>query len=73
MLDSALIATITSCLALALASLAALKAWEDWLALRRQQLSDNKGGPRRSDLAELKHRIRTLEAIASGTDRPAIR
>ena len=53
-------------LALALVSAAALRAWRQWLELKRSELE----GPAaaRTDLGELKRRIRRLEALASGID-----
>ena len=57
-------------------ALVALKAWRDWLALQRLSLD---GGHRpgdmppsssgaRIELADLKERVRRLEAIAAGVD-----
>jgi len=66
--DLALIAALASFLALGLAALAALKAWQDWLELRRQQLLNGGGHVAGADLAELKRRVRKLEAIAAGID-----
>jgi len=60
--------------ALAMVSLAALKGWDGWLELRRLELTQGKSGePRtpaaaRLDLADLKDRIRRLEAIANGDE-----
>ncbi|HWK42267.1 MAG TPA: hypothetical protein VNR60_10075 [Croceibacterium sp.] len=55
-----------------------LKGWQDWLALKTRELEtvrhmpDTEGGSRegaaRIELADLKERIRKLEAIASGVD-----
>ena len=57
---------------------ALLKAWQDWLALKSRELEvtrpgrEIEGGARegaaRIELADLKERIRKLEAIASGVD-----
>lgn len=56
---------------------AVLKGWQDWLALKRRELEagrprDIEGGARegaaRIELADLKERVRKLEAIASGVD-----
>ena len=62
-------------------SLAALKGWTGWLDLQRQQLSGGHlGGGRggsddagaspaaRIELADLRERVRKLEAIAAGVD-----
>ncbi|MEZ0496519.1 hypothetical protein [Sphingomonas sp. IW22] len=65
--------------ALAMITAALLVAWRGWLALKRQQLnaasapadSDNIPGPsatQRIEIADLKERIRKLEAIAAGVD-----
>ena len=57
---------------------ALLKAWQDWLALKGRELdvrrvpAELEGGSRegaaRIELADLKERIRKLEAIANGVD-----
>jgi len=55
-----------------------LKGWQDWLALKSRELDtvraprEIEGGVRegaaRIEIADLKERIRKLEAIASGVD-----
>lgn len=56
-----------------------LKAWQDWIALKTRELESGRrppteieGGARdgatRIEIADLKERIRKLEAIASGVD-----
>ena len=53
--------------ALAIASLAALRGWRGWLELRRIQLASPPSPlRRRSELSDLRARIRRLEAIAEG-------
>ena len=57
---------------------ALLKGWQDWLALKSRELDTGRapreieGGVRegaaRIEIADLKERIRKLEAIASGVD-----
>jgi len=58
---------------------ALLKGWKDWLALKSRELEAARGGVReieggaregaaRIEIADLKERIRKLEAIASGVD-----
>ena len=60
---------------------AALNAWRGWLSLKRQELNDRiaanaaaNGAPAASsagsriEIADLKERIRKLEAIAAGVD-----
>jgi hypothetical protein len=60
--------------ALAMVSLAALKGWDGWLELRRLELSQKRGGEApspaaaRLELADLKDRVRRLEAIANGME-----
>jgi hypothetical protein len=57
---------------------ATLKGWQDWLALKKRELETGRGAPEieggaregaaRIELADLKERIRKLEAIANGVD-----
>jgi hypothetical protein len=55
--------------AVTLGSVAALRGWQNWLELRREQLTNGTGAPGKgNDLTELKRRVRKLEAIASGID-----
>ena len=60
--------------ALGLASLAALKGWQGWLDLKRFELThgnaDHKLPPAtgRIEIADLRERVRKLEAIAAGID-----
>ena len=60
--------------ALGLASWAALKGWQGWLDLKRYELSHLAGdrtlppAGNRIEIADLKERIRKLEAIAAGID-----
>ena len=62
-------------LAIGLACLAALKGWNAWLDYKRLELASHLGGdvamPRtggRIEIADLKERVRKLEAIAAGID-----
>ena len=72
MTDPASLAALTGSglLAVGLASGALLKAWFGWLDLRRMELAARGGGGKgsrpRPELAELRARVRRLEAIASG-------
>ncbi|HYI39795.1 MAG TPA: hypothetical protein VE053_05695 [Allosphingosinicella sp.] len=73
MTDPASLAALTGSglLAVGLASAALLKAWFGWLELRRVELAARGGGARkgpgaRPELADLRARVRRLEAIASG-------
>ena len=58
---------------------ALLKGWQDWLALKNRELEVRRSpareieggageGAARIEIADLKERIRKLEAIASGVD-----
>ena len=57
-----------------LASWAALKGWQGWLELKRFELVHEAGdrtmppAGNRIELADLKERVRKLEAIAAGID-----
>jgi hypothetical protein len=62
-------------LGFSITSAGGLKAWNGWLELKRLHLVNSSAQePRppsptaRSDLAELKERVRKLEAIANGVD-----
>jgi hypothetical protein len=75
MADPASLAALTGSglLAVGLASGALLKAWFGWLELRRIEI-EARGGRRgkrpgaRPELADLRARVRRLEAIASGAE-----
>ena len=61
-------------LTIGLASLALLKGWNAWLDYKRLELASQSGeatmprtGPR-IEIADLKERVRKLEAIAAGID-----
>jgi hypothetical protein len=60
--------------ALGLASIAALKGWNSWLEFKRLELASQVGdhslppATGRIELADLKERVRKLEAIAAGID-----
>jgi hypothetical protein len=71
MTDPASLAALTfsGLLAVGLASAALLKGWHGWLELRRAELARRGGGGRKGghrEVAELRARVRRLEAIASG-------
>lgn len=72
-----LVIAASSLLGLAMLSTTLLTAWRGWLSLKRQQMtlaSDHHdfGSPpaagQRIEIADLKERIRKLEAIAAGVD-----
>jgi hypothetical protein len=60
--------TGTAAAGLALASGAALKGWNDWLALRREALRGGEPRPvaQSGELRSLRERVRRLESIADG-------
>jgi len=59
-------------------SVSALKGWRDWISLQRLSIEGRAGGQEpssgvpssaaRIELADLKERVRKLEAIAAGVD-----
>jgi hypothetical protein len=61
-------------LAIGLAGMVALKGWQAWLDFKRLELASQTGdhglppAGGRIELADLKERVRKLEAIASGID-----
>ncbi|HET9397291.1 MAG TPA: hypothetical protein VFO45_00570 [Sphingomicrobium sp.] len=61
-------------LAIGLASLVGLKGWQAWLDFKRLELASQTGdhglppATGRIELADLKERVRKLEAIAAGID-----
>ena len=70
-----LIIAISSLAGLIVASLVALQGWRGWLALKTAELqrpnaqdAPNNSINARIDIADLKERLRKLEAIAAGVD-----
>lgn len=78
LIDPVLVLTAGSLIGLALVAAALLRAWAGWLDFKRQELDrahprtgTDQGsgiGTARIELADLKERIRKLEAIASGVE-----
>lgn len=74
-LDYVIIST-AALVGLCVVSAALLKAWHGWLALKGRRLENRRfaqeggapSGRARIDIADLKERIRNLEAIAAGVD-----
>lgn len=76
MTDPILIATVAVSLlaAVGIAAWSALKGWQGWLELKRMEMVSGRAeatmppASGRIELADLKERIRKLEAIAAGID-----
>jgi len=78
MFEPTMIIAGASLVGLTIVAAALLRAWHGWLALKRQQLEQDRSGAdhdggssigaARIELADLKERIKKLEAIASGVD-----
>ena len=70
--------TAAALLSLLILAAALLKGWQGWLALKNRELELHRGPPEieggaregaaRIEIADLKERVRKLEAIASGVD-----
>jgi hypothetical protein len=57
--------------AVGITAAASLRGWQDWLDLRRMELSTGASRPTRRtpvDISELRERVRRLEAIATGRE-----
>ncbi|HMT46748.1 MAG: hypothetical protein RL702_2179 [Pseudomonadota bacterium] len=73
-----LVTASTSLLGLAIVAVAALRGWQGWLTLKTRELESRQpelepgagagAGMARIEIADLKERIRKLEAIAAGVD-----
>lgn len=67
---------ITTVIGLAILAIAGLRGWNGWLDFKRAELARRLGGEdsappsaaARIEVADLKERIRKLEAIAAGVD-----
>lgn len=76
MLSDYLIITTGGLLCIAMIVLAALKGWQGWLSYKLRELDRHRpeieggagSGMARIEIADLKERIRKLEAIAAGVD-----
>ena len=70
MSDPAALLALTSAgtVGLGVIAVATLQAWHEWLDLRRAQIEKNGGRGKRSrtELTELRERVKRLEAIANG-------
>lgn len=76
--DPTLVVATSGLIGLIVIAAALLRAWQGWLDLKRQELDRGSARPAqdegsgigtaRIELADLKERIRKLEAIASGVE-----
>ncbi|WP_295528149.1 hypothetical protein [Novosphingobium sp. Chol11] len=71
--ETILIVASAALLGLLILSQAVLRAWHGWLELKRLELDRARPGgdasaASRIDLADLRERLRNLEAIAAGVD-----
>ncbi len=72
------IIAVAALVGLTIVVLALLRAWQDYLELKRREMDGNNGvsgpdtgskmGAARIEMSDLKERIRKLEAIANGVD-----
>lgn len=66
------ILAVAALIGLCVSVAALLRGWQDWLALKHRELDrlgpGIEGGAGRIELADLRERIRKLEAIAAGVD-----
>lgn len=69
-----LVLALSGLIGLAMVALAALRGWDGWLAFKRMELERADAGDAARDigslieLADMRERLRKLEAIASGVD-----
>ncbi|MBA4161780.1 MAG: hypothetical protein C0515_06825 [Novosphingobium sp.] len=76
MLNEPLLTTASLLASVAIVTLAALRGWQGWLRLKTRELDLHRpeieggsgSGMARIEIADLKERIRKLEAIAAGVD-----
>jgi len=79
-LDPVLVIAVSCLIGITMVTLALLRAWQDWVALKRRELERAATSPiadetdqlsvgaARIELADLRERIKKLEAIASGVE-----
>lgn len=77
MMSEELLVAAASLIGIMIVSATLLSGWQGWLALKRRELDARRPkeieggaqeGAARIEIADLKERIRKLEAIASGVD-----
>lgn len=73
-MTSDIVLSLSALVGLAMIAMATLRGWDGWLALKRLELeraatADDFGGTASLiDLADMRERLRKLEAIAAGVD-----
>lgn len=76
MISDYLLVAASSLLAVTIVAVASLRGWQGWLQLKLRELEVHRpeieggahSGAARIEIADLKERIRKLEAIAAGVD-----
>jgi len=76
MVSEQVLIAVAALLGLMILSATMLRGWQGWLSLKERELDHHRpeieggaaNGMQRIELADLKERIRKLEAIASGVD-----
>lgn len=73
-MTSDIVLSVAALTGLAMIAMAALRGWDGWLALKRLEIeragaNDSRGDAASMiDLADMRERLRKLEAIAAGVD-----
>ena len=69
-MTSDIVLSLSALTGLALIAMATLRGWDGWLALKRLEIERSGTGDVVSmiDLADMRERLRKLEAIAAGVD-----
>lgn len=74
MISAYLVVSLATLAAIGIVAAAMLKGWQGWLTLKVRELDTQRPEPEtgsgmaRIEIADLKERIRKLEAIAAGVD-----
>ena len=74
MISEYLVVSLATLAAIGIVAAAMPKGWQGWLTLKLRELDAHRGEPEsgsgmaRIEIADLKERIRKLEAIAAGVD-----
>ncbi|OYX62778.1 MAG: hypothetical protein B7Y89_07800 [Novosphingobium sp. 32-60-15] len=69
-MTSDIVLALSALTGLGICAMTALRGWDGWLALKRLEIerSDTGDAARLIDLADMRERLRKLEAIAAGVD-----